>query len=341
MILMLLSFQPNTVHAQYDDIGIFLRAGTDDAEALVKAYLEPLASGVGAGLNTGWFTQASAHKTLGFSIQIRGSLAFIPEAGQQFDISELSLNNVRAADQSNTVSPTIGGIDEAGPEVVVSEDGQELARFNLPRGSGFHIVPAPMVQASVGLIKNTDVTVRFVPEVEIGDYGTFKMLGVGLRHEISQYFPGIIPVDISIMAGYNTIDLSAGLNLNPQSGSVPDPDEPSSYDNQQALTSFDTFTVKIIVGKSLPLIDIYAAAGYETSTMTVALTGNYPVPVPGPAGVTRTETVTDPFEYSQDGENTFSLTAGATLKLLFFDIFAQYTLSKYPVLNAGIGFSFR
>ncbi len=343
VLFLALLFQPKIGRSQISDIGKFLRAGKEDAEVLVKAYLQPLPSGIGAGLNGGWVTSASAHKTLGFSIQIKGSLAFIPELGQAFDVSNLSLNNVRAADPSETISPTIGGIDELGPEVVVEDDGQEVARFNLPQGSGIHFVPAPMIQASVGLIKNTDVIIRYIPEVEIGDYGNFQMMGAGLQHELTQWLPAgsFIPIDISVMAGYTRIDLSSRLNLDPQPNAIPDPTYSGNYENQRAAVSFDTFTAKLIVGKDLSFVSVYGAVGYETATMEVALMGDYPVPVAGPAGTTRTITVTDPLIYDQEGENKWSLTGGVKLKLFFFDIYGSYTLAEYPVLTAGVGFSFR
>lgn len=341
-ILILLSFNPQSANAQYDEIGILLRAGAEDAKTLVKAYLEPIGGGIGGGLSTGWFTSASVHKPLGFSIQIRGSLAIVPKADRQFDIAALPLNVTRAADPSNTLSPTVGGTDEWGPEVVVTKNGKELARFHLPPGSGYHVVPAPMVQASVGLIANTDAIVRFIPEVQIGDYGKFSMWGLGLKHEITGWLPNEnnFPIDISIMAGYTSIDLSAFLNLDPLSDAKPDPNYKGNYANQKVLTSFDNFTAKIIVGKSWRFLDIYAAAGYATTTFTVALSGDYPVPVPTETGL-QTKTITDPFKYTQEVENSYSLTAGVTFKLFFFDIFAQYTLAEYPVFNAGIGFSFR
>lgn len=175
-----------------------------------------------------------------------------------------------------------------------------------------------------------------MPKVKIGDYGDFQMEGVGLKHSLSQWLPGIFPLDISIMAGYNRISLSANLNLEPRQ-----PDPTVNYDNQKVRTAFDTFTAKLIVGKDLPFISVYGAAGYETSTMNLEVTGNYPVEVSGPAGIDQTETITDPFSYSENGANKFSLTGGLKFKLLFFHIFGEYTLAEYSVANAGIGFSFR
>ncbi|HLR76708.1 MAG TPA: DUF6588 family protein [Balneolaceae bacterium] len=341
-LLFAMLFQPVSALAQISDIGKLIRAGKEDAETMAKAYLSPLSTGVGAGLNDGWTTSASAHKTLGFSIQIKGSLAFIPELDQSFDLSKLTLNKVHAADPSETVSPTIGGADKVGPEIIVEDDGREVARFNLPQGIGFHFVPAPMLQASVGLIKKTDVILRYVPKVKMGDFGNFQMKGIGLQHELTQWLPAeaVFPVDISVMAAYSRTDLSAQLNIKPKEGAAPDPSYSGSYDNQQAAISFDTFTAKLIVGKDLPFISIYGAAGYQTSTMEAALTGDYPVPATV-NGKTQTTTLSDPFGYKQTGNNKLSLTGGLKFKLAFFNIYGSYTLAKYPTANAGIGFSFR
>lgn len=320
-----------------------MRAGSEDAETLSRAYLEPLAKGLGSSLNTGWFNTASTHSPLGFDIQVRGAFALIPDADQTYNFNDLSLNNVELASGESPLSPTIGGDNDAGPEVIVNDDdGNEVGRFNLPEGTGFHFVPSPMVQASVGLIKNTDVMVRFVPEVSIGDYGDFNMKGFGVKHSLSQWIPGnkFLPIDISVMAGYNRIDLEANLDLDPEPGAAPDPNYTGSYDNQKVKTSVDTFTFKILVGKDLPFISVYGGVGYETSTMSLNVVGDYPVTYQT-AGVQQTETISDPFSYSQDGANDFSLTAGLKFKLLFFHVFGDYTVAKYPVANAGIGFSFR
>lgn len=330
--------------AQIDRIDSFLRAGKEDAETITRAYLKPLPSGIGADLNSGWFGSAKPHKTLGFDIQVRGALSFIPSSDQTFDLDNLTLNKIRPADPGMTVSPTIGGNDAEGPEVIVEDNGDEVARFNLPSGSGFHMVPAPMIQASVGIVKQTDLIIRFIPKIDLDDYGDFSMHGFGLKHSINQWLPGgkVIPVDLSIMAGYNRINVSADLNLERDPEYLPDPTYTGNYDNQKLTTEFNTFNIRALVGKTIPFLSVYGGVGYETSSMSVDVEGDYPVPVsnPGP-GPDFTETLTDPFSYSDEGTNGMSLIAGANVKLLFFNIYAEYTLAKYSVVNAGFGFSFR
>lgn len=345
VLLALVLLQAIPAVAQFDNIEDFIRAGKQDAEALTQAYLQPLGKGIGGSLNTGWVNSASTHHPLGFDVQVRGALAFIPDADQTFNVSNLDLQNLELAAGESPLSPTIGGEDEAGPEVILQDaDGDEIDRFNLPQGTGFHFVPAPMVQASVGLIKSTDVILRFVPEVTISDYGSFNMKGLGIKHSLSQWIPGhkFFPLDISVMAGFNRIDMQANLELQPDPDAAPDPTYTGNYENQKVKTSFDTFTVKLLVGKDLPFISVYGGVGYETSTMNVKVVGDYPVTyeIAG-TDAEQTETITDPFSYTQDGANAFSLTGGVKLKLLFFHIFGEYTVAKYPVANAGIGFSFR
>lgn len=329
--------------AQIDNIGELIRTGRADAEKLTRAYLKPLPSGFGGDINSGWFMNAKPHKKFGFDLQIRGAAAFVPSSDQTFDVNELNLQRARLADgETTSISPTIGGEDNSGPELVIEdENGDEVGRFNLPSGTGYNLVPAPMLQASVGLVRDTDITARFIPQSKT-DNIEYGMLGFGVKHGINQWLPGgnLIPVDLSVMAGYTNIDVTGNLNLDPEGIPADQEAATANYDNQEAKITLNTFTVKALVGKSLPFISVYGGVGYETSTFDLDVVGNYPVNVSTPLG-NGYDLVSDPIGYEEDGNNTFSLLAGANLKLLFFNIFAEYTLADYSVLNAGIGFSFR
>lgn len=334
--------------AQIDNIDELIRAGQEDAQTLTRAYLKPLPSGLGGNINSGWFMNAKPHKTLGFDLQIRGAIAFVPSNDQSFDVNELDLQRVRLADgEPSSLSPTVSGEDNSGPDIVVEdENGDALTQFALPSGSGYSLVPAPMVQASLGLVRDTDVTVRFIPQVN-ADEIEFGMLGFGVKHGINQWLPGgnMLPVDLSIMVGYTNIDVTGNLDSSPDPGAQPNPFSPdaatASFDDQTAEISLKTFTAKALVGKSLPFISVYGGVGYETATLDVDVLGDYPVTVDAGLPGTYYDIISDPVGYEQDGSNKFSLLAGANLKLAFFNIFAEYTLADYSVLNAGIGFGFR
>lgn len=345
--ILLLAGTSMPAFAQITNIDALIRAGKEDAEKLTRAYLKPLPSGFGADINSGWFMNAKPHKTLGFDIQVRGAISFIPEGDQSFDINDLGLQRIQPTNNNaSTITPTLGGEDNPGPEVeITDENGDPVSDpFNLPSGSGYSFVPAPMLQASVGFVRGTDFTARFIPKSKTDDL-EYGMVGFGVKHSINQWLPGgnLLPVDLSLMAGYTNIDVTGKLNLDPDG--LRNPEDPNSdpnpdFDNQEAQTTLNTFTVKALVGKTLPFISVYGGVGYETSTMDVDVVGDYPVNVQTPLGP-RYNVVTDPFGYEEDGSNKFSLLAGVNLKLLFFNIFGEYTLADYSVFNAGVGFSFR
>lgn len=333
--------------AQITNIEELIRAGQEDAQTLTRAYLKPLPSGFGADINSGWFMNAKPHKTLGFDLQIRGAIAFVPGSDQSFNLNDLALQSISPADPNDTISPTVSGEDTDGPQVVVEDDnGDPITQFALPSGTGYSIVPAPMLQASLGIVKDTDITARFIPKSQTEDI-EYGMIGFGVKHGINQWLPGgnMLPVDLSIMLGYTNIDVTGNLELRPDGNADPNPFNPdaatANFDDQRAEISLSTFTAKALVGKSLPFISVFGGVGYETATMDVGVIGDYPVSVDAGVPGNYYDVISNPVDYEEDGNNSFSLLAGANLKLAFFNIFAEYTLADYSVLNAGIGFSFR
>lgn len=330
-----------SAYAQLGDIGAFLRAGADDATLLTKEYLKPFPTGFGTGLNAGWTEEAAPKKKLGFSLQIRSSLALVPTSDQEFDISTLGLTNMEVAPGNSSITPTIAGNDSPGPEMIVTDDnGNELTRFNMPEGTGFAFVPAPTIQASVGLIKNTDITVRYFPQTDISDFGSFGVLGGAIKHDITQWIPAgsALPVDISLMAGFNRITVDGNLDVQPDPGAIPnDPSNVGDFSDQAVNTSTNTFVINALVGKSLPIISGYVGAGYQKSTFDLDVNGDYPVSLP----LNRYEVVNDPISFSLDGESSVHLLGGFRVKLGFLAIYGEATLANYFTANAGVGLSFR
>lgn len=350
--LIILAFMTTgTVYAQLGDIGAFLRAGADDATILTKEYLKPFPTGFGTGLNAGWNEEAAPKKKLGFSLQIRSSLALVPSSDQEFDISTLDLSNMEVAAGENPITPTIAGNDSPGPEIIVSDgNGNQLGSFNMPEGTGFAFVPAPTIQASIGLIKNTDITVRYFPQTDISNFGSFGVLGGAIKHDITQWLPAgnVLPVDISVMFGYNKIDVDADLSLD-DNGATRDPNDPNltsnpnpDFSTQEVVTDTETFVLNAIVGKSLPLISVYGGLGYQKATFDLSMNGDYPVPsynplTPGDDYVV----ISDPIAFSMDSETSVHALAGFRFKLGFLAIYGEATLANYFTANAGVGLSFR
>lgn len=303
--------------AQLDEIKAFLEAGPDNATALTKAYLTPLPAGLTNTLNSGWVTKAAPTKKLGFSLQFRVAVAAVPSSGQTFDANDIGLTGFTV---SGTSSNTISGSKGGGQTITSTAPGG--ASFTIPGGTGFNYVPAPMLQGNVGLIKGTDVTLRYIPEVSNDDYGDISLFGAGIKHDLTQWIPGgkLLPVDISLFAAYTKIDMNANISFNNGTG-------------QRVETTTDTFVFNALVGKTLPFLSAYAGLGVQTGDFDLNMVGDYDL---GLAGV-----ITDPVSYTQKSDASIHALAGFQFKLGFFRIYAEATASEYVTANVGFGLGIR
>ncbi|MFQ5605171.1 MAG: DUF6588 family protein [bacterium] len=351
LLIICLQWTP-LAHAQIFNVGDLVRSGVDDANLLINEYLRPLGNGFGADLNNGWFNTARTHKFLGFDITVSANTAIAPTSDETFDISSLGLKNMRPLDAGNTITPTIVGSEDDGPEVEIFIEalGQQMVvdTLKLPPGIGFRYVPSPMIQASVGLFANTDVILRFFPEVEFEkDIGSLRMFGVGVKHDLTQWLPGggLLPFDLSVAAGVTTFQAQANLDV------PPDPNLPQTgdgkYDNQEVEVEAKSFNLNVLISKKFAILTLFGGVGIESSTVDLKLKGDYPIPIletdinsPNFSKPVTTP-LRNPVNLSFDGANETRVNVGARLNLAILAISASYTFSKYPVFTLGAGLSIR
>jgi hypothetical protein len=355
----LFTFDVTPTMGQVSDIGNILQSGREDANKLARAYLEPFGSGFGASLNTGWTNTAKTHGKFGFDITVSSGLAIVPDGAKSFNVNELGLQKLELED-NDPISPTINGVDEPGSTLAAYEEingnREKLFDFNMPEGSGFGYVPAPMLKAGVGLVKDTELMLRYTPETEIGDFGSFNLFGVGAKHGINQWLPGgkMLPVNLSLMFGYTNMEVGSDLDL-AASDVIEDPNNTenpynaSQWDGQAVELNTDSWTINALVGKSLPIVSVYAGLGYEASTFSITTPGSYPTVIPNEAYQSDpqnnepliVDAVDEPIDVSMDGDNGFRALAGFRLKFTVLHISGSYTLSNYSSYNLGVGISFR
>lgn len=361
-LLGLMSCITTTSYAQLGDVGKILQSSKEDANVLVKEYLNPVGSGFGAGLNTGWTNTAKPHKKLGFDLTVSTALAIVPGSDKTFNATQIGLQELEVKSGPNTLQ-TISGSNNAPTTTLAAysntdynNDGQrdELFEFDMPDGTGFGYAPAPQIKASVGLFMDTDLMLRYVPKVKIGDYGTFQQFGVGAQHSINQWLPGgnLLPVDLSIMAGYTNQKVSSDFRLtgkdiivNPNETENPYADKPETWDGQNIQVKTNAFTINALVGKTLPVISVYGGVGYEASSMSVSTPGTYPTigqnNDPNSSKPLTVKTTQEPIDVKIDGKNGFHALVGFRFRFAIFHISGSYTLANYSSYNVGFGISFR
>jgi hypothetical protein len=327
------------------DAGDLIQSGVGNTHKLLGAYGAPINKGFSADLNAGWLTPGKIFAPGRFEVRVFGTAAFVPKKDQTFDVTQIGLDaNVRPANPANKLAPTLFGENKQGLPLDVygtrPDTGQpiKLATINSAPGIGFQVAPLPMAQVTVGLVQQTELLVRFLPEVRFSD-NRVQMWGLGLKHNIGQWLPVIhqLPFAVTAAAAYTSFRYSDGLTLQPERG-VSNP-EPGDYSNQRITFDTKAYYASLAVSKSFTkVLGTYAGLSYSKGITGTALAGTYPVTVIRQQAPYNKEIVnlTDPVKLDFD-HGQMGLTGGLRLKLAVFSFSLEGTWSQYSTLNAGIG----
>ncbi|MAZ29068.1 MAG: hypothetical protein CL868_18560 [Cytophagaceae bacterium] len=311
------------------DFETVVAAGKQDASTLMGAYINPAMEGLIFAMNGGWYHTAKTHKKFGFDISLAVNASMVSSDKENFNITDFDYEGTVVATPGTT--PTVMGSGDPATITYVTSDGAETVEFEMPEGIKddlpLNAVPAPTLQATVGLFYDTDVSLRYTPKV--GDESVKGQLyGVGLKHNLMQYFGPLdkLPLNVAIMAGYTNMTVDYDI------------EDGSTFDgsNQRAEFSLDSYTVQAVASLDFPFVTLYGGLGYAGGKSSLGVLGTYVVEYNGG----ETETIVDPISLSYNPGGVRA-NLGASLNLAFFHIFADYTIQDYSNLTAGVAFSFR
>ncbi|MBL7472600.1 DUF6588 family protein [Robertkochia sediminum] len=317
-----------------NDFDVILAAGVDDAERFANDYLAPGTNGLMYSMNNGWFNTADVKPFLGFEISVIGNGALIKDSHREFTMNVADYENITFSDgsASKMVATALGENDTPIDVVLTYDDpifGDQTVEVTLPNGIGdaSKFIPSAFIQAAVGLVKGTELKVRFVPEVTF-DEVTTQLYGVGLQHEFTKWLPAdkLLPVAISGLVAYTS--LNGSYDFTASSG--------IEGENQRLENNTSTWLFQGIVSTKLPVINFYGALGYISGTSESDVLGTYRVT----DGNLVTEDIVDPFSVSSEVGGVRA-TLGAKLKLAFFRFNADYTFAEFDSFSVGVNFGFR
>ncbi len=340
-IILIIIVLVSTFNAQGQDFEDLLSGGEEHAGALTSAYLQPVFEGTIYNLNNGWYRTAKTHKTLGFDITVNASLAKVPSAKQTF-----TFNNADYINENSSVSLE-SGTSASLPTALGGETNERLVFRRNIQGTNRSVqqtvdapeglfagedfsdkAPLAMAQIGIGLIKKTDITIRFSPKVKEDDYDV-QLYGIGLKHNILQYFPiakRIPLVDVSLFAGYTKLESNYF---------------PSGDDLKDVNINLDiqSFTAQVLGSVDLKIINFYVGLGYTGGKSSLNYSGVL---------TTRDDTTgigtdleLDEISSADFEVKSFKTTLGASINLAFFKIYGDYSIQEYNSITAGIALSFR
>lgn len=337
-----------------DDIIRFLQAGQEDGSKMITAYINPFVEGLSYSLNGAWFHTARPHKLGGFDLNVAVTPVFIPTSQDTFDPLSLGLTTVTGftnLTNADRGAPTITGKDDETRyfiNVDLDADGNVNSpgnpqndpndSFTGPEGLNLRetikIAPigSPMLQVGIGLVKNTDIMVRFVPKSTLGSTSA-KLLGFGVRHDIKQHIAGLkmVPIDLSLMAGYTQLTIDTDL-----SGIASEFPPVTPGTAQKAEMTMNAFLIQALVSKQLSFITFFGGVGYNGIKTSADIKGSYTFF----DGRQDEFTLTDPYS-ANFKNNSFRFDVGMRFNILAFYLYGNYTIQEYSAVTAGLGFTFR
>ena len=218
---------------------------SQDFERLTDSYLGVNAEGftqpavdIFSGMvNTGLHNEVSIRDSFYFKLDFIASAAFISDDQKTF----IAKTDPDFRPYQEVEVPTIVGLNES-----ISIQGDSGATYVFPGGLGINYVPTVAPQIIVGGIFGTELMVRFLT-LDIKDkIGKLQFFGIGVRHNIGQYFANNA-LDVSLGYYYQNFKVASYLN------------NTNHY-------------FELAAGKTFGILDLSAMIGYQASDMRVTYT---------------------------------------------------------------------
>lgn len=191
-VLLLLLFI-NFSYAQLteiDNINLML----EDFVFLSNKFVSPLSEVSSYQSAIGWVNSAKKRKPFQFTLGINNNLFLVPKKNREFEIksSELLFFDFENGASTATI-PTVLGNDERITFIgYLSKDTDgnptDPVTINNPSGINQELVPSAQLYGTISLWKGTELMGKFAPKIKIENI-QFQLYGVGIKHNLSQYFP--------------------------------------------------------------------------------------------------------------------------------------------------------
>jgi hypothetical protein len=307
--------------------------------AYARAYVEPLAKSIGTNFNSGLIhpTRSSGVFDLNVSVGVKAFATFLNADAQTFDLTYSGTTTIDYNYQGQqyelevpgviTVSnaPTVFGASEEGMAVMEIDTMVTIQYNGTPHEVAVDttvmfetvgglvqtdIAPLAVPQASIGTVLGTDLMVRWLPQINIPDVGNLEVLGLGLRHNVSQYLP-MLPVDVSVMAAWQGISFD---------------DEDGGQIMEARMSAYN-----ITAGRRFGPLALYGGYQIEQSNVEVAYTFEQEV---------GNDIEEIPISFNVEGTNRHRGLAGLALFAGPLHLTADASIGEEFMLSTGIGFGF-
>ncbi len=283
-------------------------------------------------VNNGWYNSAASKKFLEVDVDLIGNLTFVKREENSFLVNTNDYNNIRFKDgaMEKDVATIFGRND---PDIIAlidyeTDQGTEALEVELPQGideGEVNSAPNVFLQASVGLIKGTELKVRYAPKINYGDVEK-KLYGVGLQHEITSWLAeeNKFPLHIAALAGYTKFNGFYDIK------------ESGEQNTDQGIDSeMDTWTFAVLTSTKFSKLNFYGGIGYLTANSKTKFKGVYKLAEED----SQFQNLLDNYTVKNE-VNGFNATLGANLSLGAFHVNTAFNIQEFYNITLGVGYRF-
>lgn len=192
----------------------------DDALFYSDKYITPATDAAIYQASSGWIATPRKRELWDVTIGVHTNIFFTPNRDRTFvinnsDLSFFTLENGTSA----TVPTAVGNKDQV---YLTGQLGDSEVRLKTPQGINRDVVAYPYLQGSVALWYGTELIAKYSPKVKL-KRSNYQVYGVGLKHNISQYFKSLEEKNfsLSVLAAYSREDVNVEfLNVQTDYGTL-------------------------------------------------------------------------------------------------------------------------
>ncbi len=265
----------------------------------VRGYVQPLSDALISNLSAGYFYSSGPRYGFGLSVELVAMGTSISDKMRTY-----TAHTPVGFNPSTITAPTVFG-GKASP---VSHATVPSISYRTSDGVlNADMLPLALPQIRAGGILGSEVVVRYFDSDLLGsaypseDVPKVNLLGVGVRHSVSQYFVGL-PLEITISGSYNSVTFGEYAELKGT-------------------------TYGAAIGKNLGLLSVTAGVESAGGTMNLAYTS------------TNEESPGD-VDIDIETKRHIRTNAGAMLNLSFLKIFGTAAFGDVTTYSAGLRFGF-
>lgn len=293
----------------------------DDLLFIADGFATPAAESAAYQATASWFTSAKALEPWKVDVSLHANALFVPSSKKEFTINNNDFSNLTISGGSNgAVVPTAFGSDS---DVMFNGNflGQEFA-FQAIEGIDTGALMYPFAQVSVGLPLGFQLGVRALPALEVSG-SEFSTYGVGLKHNLSQYFgrrrTRDDDLEVAAIIAYDIFDVKYEF-------------EQISVPNLLNLNLIDVssgvWMAEVMASKKYENFEIFGALGVAQSDFEYEFGGS---------GLAL-DLVNSEISRLNDSQAQFKGDIGFNLYFNSFKVSTMATAGKYVNLNVGLHF---